>query len=374
VIPILDLTRQYQAIKPDLDAAIAGVLESGTFINGPNVSAFESEIASYTGTSHGVGVNSGTDALHLALRALDIGPGDEVITTPFSFIATTEAIGMVGATPVFADIDPMTYTIDPAAIEAAITPHTCAIVPVHLYGLPAAMDAIVELAQRHGLAIVEDCAQSIGAAIGDRRTGSIGTIGAFSFFPSKNLGAYGDGGMVVTNDANLATRVRRLRAHGAAVKYYHDELGVNSRLDELQAAILRVKLRHLDAWIEARQAAAERYDSMLEALPGIEAPIVPQGMRHVYHQYTVRLPGDRDRTAKELRERGVQTMVYYPVPLHLQPVHAALGLGDGSFPHSERAAREVLSLPMFPELRPDESKTVVEMLEQSTALQAPVSA
>jgi dTDP-4-amino-4,6-dideoxygalactose transaminase len=366
VIPILDLTRQLQEIRPEIDRAVDEVLTRGIFINGPNVAAFEAEIADYLGAPHAVGLNSGTDALHLALRALGIGPGDEVITTPFTFVATTEAIGMVGATPVFADIDPTTFNIDAAAVAAAVTPRTRAIIPVHLYGLPAPMDEIMTVARRHHLAVVEDCAQSIGATLGGVPTGTIGDIGAFSFFPSKNLGACGDGGLIVTRDADLARRIRNLRAHGAAVKYYHDELGVNSRLDELQAAILRVKLRHLDRWIERRRTLAAWYTVELGRNDGIVIPLgrPQQAVRHVYHQFTIRVKTGRDEIAAALRERGVQTMVYYPVPLHLQGVHANLGLREGAFPHAESAAREVLSLPMFPELRDTEIDRVVSSLER----------
>lgn len=364
MIPILDLTRQHQQLKLQIDRVVSDVMRAGTFINGPNVAAFEEELAAYVGVPHAVGLNSGTDALHLALRALDIGPGDEVVTTPFTFIATTEAIGMVGAKPVFADIDPQTFTIDPRAIEAAITPRTRAILPVHLYGLPADMDAIVSIARRHHLAIVEDCAQSIGATVDGRQTGSIGTIGAFSFFPSKNLGACGDGGMIVTRDRALADRVRHLRAHGAAVKYYHDELGVNSRLDELQAAILRVKLRYLDRWIERRRTIAAWYTVEFGRMPDMTVTPIPRGRSHVYHQFTARVGPERDAMARRLRERGVQTMIYYPVPLHLQRVHAELGLGEGSFPFSERAAAEVLSFPIFPELRDTEIDAVVSAVEE----------
>lgn len=358
VIPVLDLTRQYRAIAPQIDAAIAQVLAAGVFINGPNVSALEEEIARYVGSRYAVGLNSGTDALHLALRALDIGPGDEVITTPFSFAATSEVIGIVGATPVFADIDPATFNIDPAQVEAAVSPRTRAIIPVHLYGRPARMDAITALARRHHLAVVEDCAQSIGASVDGRRTGSLGTIGAFSFFPSKNLGAYGDGGMIVTDDSALAARIRGLRAHGAGVKYHHDELGLNSRLDELQAAVLRVKLRHLDGWIERRRAVAARYIDAFAGQQGLVLASLAPTMRHVYHQFTVRVPRDRDRLSRALRERDIQTMIYYPVPLHLQPVHAGLRLRPGAYEHAERAAGEVLSLPIFPEIRDDEIEAV----------------
>jgi dTDP-4-amino-4,6-dideoxygalactose transaminase len=360
-IPILDLTRQYRSIREEMDRAVLGVLAAGSYVNGPNVRAFEEELAAYCGTAEAVALNSGTDALHLSLRALGIGPGDEVITTPFTFVATTEAIGIVGATPVFVDIDPATFAMEASALEAAITPRTRAILPVHLYGLTAAMDEIAEVAARHALPVVEDCAQAIGASSRGRPAGSMGTVGCLSFFPSKNLGAYGDGGAIVTDDADLAAHVRRLRAHGAAVKYYHDELGVNSRLDELQAAILRVKLPRLDGWIERRRAVAARYSAECARLAiGIQA--VSPEERHAYHQFTIRV-SDRDAVVRRLGECGIQAMVYYPVPLHLQPVHALLGLKAGSFPHAERAAAEVLSLPMFPELEEAEIDRVLSALE-----------
>lgn len=358
MIPILDLKQQYNELREPMLRAIEDVLENGAFINGPNVKALEREVAAYLGAAHGVGLNSGTDALHLALRALDIGPGDEVITTPFTFVATTEAIGIVGATPVFVDIDPATYNMDPQLIEAVITPRTRAILPVHLYGAPAPMGAIMEIARKHDLYVIEDCAQAIGATIDGRFVGTIGDIGAFSFFPSKNLGAYGDGGMLVTNDESLALRARSLRGHGGRIKYYHEELGVNSRLDELQAAILRVKLPHLDEWISKRRAVAQRYTEALGDL-GVQLPVDARNARHVFHQYTIRVL-ERDRVQSELNAAGVQTMIYYPVPLHLQKVHAALGQGEGSFPESERAAREVLSIPMFPELNPQVQDRVIE--------------
>ena len=360
MIPILDLTEQYRALKREIDAAISGVLESGHYINGPNVNALEQEIAAFVGSDYAVALNSGTDALHLALRALDIGPGDEVITTPFTFVATTEAIGILVATPVFVDIDPETFNIDPAAIEAAITPRTQAIVPVHLYGKPAPMAEIMRIAQRHGLAVVEDCAQSIGAAIAERQTGTFGDAAAFSFFPSKNLGAYGDGGMLTTSRRDVAERVRALRGHGGRVKYHHEEIGVNSRLDELQAAILRTKLPHLNHWIEARRANARAYSAELERV--VDVPVEESGTRHVFHQYTIRVP-ERERVAASLKDQGVQTMVYYPVPLHLQKVHEPLGYSRGAFPHAETAAESVLSLPMFPELGAEQRDTVVRALE-----------
>jgi dTDP-4-amino-4,6-dideoxygalactose transaminase len=367
MIPILDLREQYHELKSEIARAVEEVFEGGHFINGPNVQALEGEIASYTGTQYAVGLNSGTDALHLALRALDIGPGDEVITTPFTFIATTEAIGIVGATPVFVDIDPVTFNIDPNLIEAAITPRTKAILPVHLYGHPAPMREIMAIAKKHKLAVVEDCAQSIGATIDGKKTGSFGDVGAFSFFPSKNLGAYGDGGMVATNRKDLADRMRSLRAHGGRVKYHHEELGVNSRLDELQAAILRVKLPHLDRWIERRRENARWYAQNLGGLT--QVPTETAGSYHVFHQYTIRVR-DRDRVQQQLKDAGVQTMVYYPVPLHLQEVHRGLGLREGTFPHAEAAAREVLSLPMFPELGAQAREAVRDALRAALATEA----
>jgi dTDP-4-amino-4,6-dideoxygalactose transaminase len=365
MIPVLDLRRQYKTIEDEIGSAVRDVFERGAFINGPNVAAFEEEVAAYLGAGFAVGLNSGTDALHLALRALDIGPGDEVITTPFTFVATSEAIGMVGATPVFADIDPRTYTLDPRAVEAAVTPRTRAILPVHLYGLPAPMQELMAIARRHGIAVVEDCAQSIGATFEGRATGTFGDVGCFSFFPSKNLGAYGDGGMAVTADPQIARRIRALRAHGATKKYYHEELGVNSRLDELQAAILRIKLRRLPQWNEARRRVAAAYTNAFSNVPGIQVPVEPPDSHAVYHQYTVGID-DRNATQTFLREGGVETMVYYPVPLHLQDVHRAMNLGEGSFPVSENAAQRVLSLPMFPEIEEAEIRTVVETLIAST--------
>lgn len=365
MIPILDLRRQYETIAPEINAAVRSVLAGGVFINGPNVAALEQEFATYVGADFGVGLNSGTDALHLALRALDIGPGDEVITTPFTFVATSEAIGMVGATPVFAEIDPHTYTIDPRAVEAAITPRTKAILPVHLYGLPADMRALVAIARRHHLALVEDCAQSVGATFEGKGTGTFGEIGCFSFFPSKNLGAYGDGGMLVTSDERLAQRVRMLRAHGAAKKYYHEELGLNSRLDELQAAILRVKLPWLSRWNEARRTIAAVYSEILGPVPSVQIPVEPPSSKCVYHQYTVAVD-DREECRRRLYEHGIETMVYYPVPLHLQRVHTSMHLRKGAFPVAEAAAERVLSLPIFPELRRDEARRVADVLVGAT--------
>jgi dTDP-4-amino-4,6-dideoxygalactose transaminase len=369
MIPILDLVAQYRSLKPQIDAAIEGVLESGSFIMGRNVELFEKEIASYLGVEHAIALNSGTDALHLGLRALGIGVGDEVITTPFTFVATTEAIGIVGARPVFVDIDPATFNIDAALIESAITPRTRAILPIHLYGNPAPLDEIAAIAKRHGLAVVEDCAQAIGADVGGRKVGTQSEIGCFSFFPSKNLGAYGDGGLVTTPDAKLAERLKALRTHGGRRKYYHDELGVNSRLDEIQAAILRVKLAHLDSWISARRSVAARYTSALRDNPALKVPVEQPARTHVYHQYTIRVR-DRDHVKEALANSGVQSMVYYPVPLHLQNVHKQLAAAQGSFPYSEQAAREVLSLPIFPELSAIAQNQVIEAVDSATKVES----
>lgn len=346
MIPILDLKIQYAALQNEINDAIQGVLASTQFVLGPAVKELEERVAAYCQCSHGVGVASGTDALRLSFAALDINPGDEVITTPFTFVATANTISHSGAKPVFVDINPETYNLDPAAVAAAVTPRTKAIVPVHLYGQPAEMDQIMKVAERHKLFVIEDCAQAIGARYKGRRLGSIGDVGSLSFFPSKNLGAYGDAGMVVTNDAALAGRIEVLRRQGGRKKYYHEVLGFNSRLDTLQAAILNVKLNHLDRWNEGRRAVAHRYNNLLSDSPVVTPYEVPEGY-HVYHQYTIRSPR-RDELAEHLKLHGVATMIYYPVPLHRQPLYAEMSGAD--FPHAEQAAQEVLSLPIYPEL------------------------
>jgi dTDP-4-amino-4,6-dideoxygalactose transaminase len=353
-IPILDLQAQYQAHRAEIDAAILGVVASGQFVLGPNVRALEKEIAEYVGCRHAVGVASGTDALQLAMVALGVGPGDEVITTPFTFIATASTISHTGAIPVFVDIDPRTFNMAPESVEAAITPRTKAILPVHLFGQMVEMGPILEVADRHGLRVIEDAAQAIGAEENGRRAGSVGDIGCFSFYPTKNLGAYGDGGMVTTNDAELADKVDVLRRQGSKTKYFNEVLGFNSRLDEIQAALLRVKLKYLDEWAEERRLVAQRYN---ELLSGVETPYERPGVRHVYHQYTIRTPR-RDELRAHLRDRGIGTMIYYPVSLHRLPVYAGLGYGEGSLPESERAAEEVLSLPMYAELREEHIRAV----------------
>jgi dTDP-4-amino-4,6-dideoxygalactose transaminase len=357
-VPFVDLRRQYHAIKAELDPAIAKVLDSGRFILGPNVAALEAEMATYCGVGHAVGVGSGTDALRLALQALEIGPGDEVITTPFTFVASAETISQVGARAVFADIDPATMTLDPAAIARRITPRTRAIVVVHLYGHPADMAALMQLARAHRLRVVEDAAQAIGAECRGQRVGSIGDVGCFSFFPTKNLGAYGDGGMVTTDDAVLADRVRMLRQHGSRQKYVHELDGWCSRLDELQAAVLRVKLRHLEDWTAERRGLASRYRQRLGALP-LTVPGERAENRAVYHLFTIR-SRQRDELRKHLGGHGIDTAVHYPTPLHLQPVFRREPRGD--LPESERASQEVLSLPLFPEMTAEEQTAVVDAI------------
>lgn len=357
MIPVLDLKIQYQAIREEIDVAVHEVLDSGHFVLGPNVSALEQELAEFCACAHGVGMASGTDALRLAIDVLDIGPGDEVITTPFTFVASASTISRAGASPVFVDIDPRTFNLDPVLVERAITERTKAILAVHLFGQLANMGALVELALRYNLPLIEDSAQAIGATYNGRPACSFGAIGCLSFYPTKNLGAYGDGGMAVTCDDEMAGRLDVLRRQGGRVKYYHERLGYNSRLDELQAAILRVKLRHLPQWIAERREAAARYNQLLAGLP-IVTPYEAPGMCHVYHQYTIRAPR-RDELRVCLKDQGIGTMIYYPLPLHLQKLYANLDLGEGTFPHAEQAAREVLSLPMYPELTGEQIGEVV---------------
>lgn len=346
-IPLLDLEPEIERHADEFRAAMNRVMDSGQFILGPEVEAFEEEAAEYLGTEHSVGVNSGTDALVIALRALGVGEGDEVITTPFTFFATAESIGIVGAEPVFVDIDPESLNLDPDRIEEAVTGRTKAILPVHLFGRPAEMDEINEIAERHDLKILEDCAQSFGAAYDSQQAGSLGDAGAYSFFPSKNLGSFGDGGLIATDDDDVAETARMLRAHGGKNKYHNEMLGYNSRLDALQAAVLRVKLGYIDRQNRDRRAAAARYGEMLNDVPGVTGPKLTEG--HVFHQYTVRVAdGRRDEIRESLDDRGVSTAVYYPVPCHQLPV-----FDDRDFPSlrvSEEAAREVLSLPMWPDL------------------------
>ncbi len=360
-VPVLDLKAQFATIEEEIQTAIDNVLQRQHFILGPEVEKLEQEIANYCGCRFGVGVASGTDALILGLRACGIGPGDEVIVPSFTFIATADTVSLVGATPVFADIDPDTFNIGPRQIEQRITPRTKAIIPVHLYGQAADMGPILALAKANNLKVLEDSAQAIGATYREHRVNSFGNVGCISFFPSKNLGAYGDGGMVVTDSEEFYTHLRSLRSHGSRKKYFSEEQGWNSRLDELQAAILRVKLRHLDGWIRQRQAAAGRYDRLMKDLPGVITPKRSGFGSHVFHQYTIRVP-QRDQVQQDLAARGVSTMIYYPVPIHLQPVYAHLGYRRGDLPVTEQACEQVLSLPMFPELLEEQSEYVAEAL------------
>jgi dTDP-4-amino-4,6-dideoxygalactose transaminase len=371
MIPILDLSKQYEKIQKEVEKKVIDVMRSGKYILGENVKSLEEEIANLCDSKRAVALNSGTDALHLALRALDIGVGDEVITVAFTFVATTEAIGIVGATPVFVDIDPYTYNINVKEIEKKITPRTKAIMPVHLYGQPVDMDLIVEIAQKHNLFVIEDCCQAIGAEYKGRRVGSIGDVGCFSFFPTKNLGAFGDGGMVTTNSNFIADRMIALRNHGGAVRYYHEEIGVNSRLDEIQAAVLRVKLPYLREWNKKRKEAATRYNELLKDVDDIVTPRELENTSCIYHQYTIQVP-NRDDVHKYLQENGVGAMIYYPVPLHFQKVHEHLGGKEGDLPVTEDLTKKVISLPMFPEITIEQQKTVVDTLKKAIKMSSAV--
>ncbi len=348
MIPFVDLKAQYASIQGEVKAAIESVLQSCQFTLGDEVAAFEKEFAAYCQARHGIGVNTGTSALHLALLAAGVGSGDEVITVPFTFVATVSAIHYTGAKPVFVDIDPRTFTMDVTAIEAAITPRTRALIPVHLYGQPADMDPIAAIARRHKLVVIEDACQAHGAEYRGRRAGSLGDMGCFSFYPGKNLGAYGEGGMVVTDNADYARTIRMLRDWGAEKKYQHVLKGYNYRMEGIQGAVLRIKLRHLEAWTEARRAAAAHYDRLLRG-SAVQIPHAMPYARHVYHIYAIRT-GQRQGLQEALLAQGIQTGIHYPLPVHLLPAFADLGYGAGRFPASERAALEVLSLPMFPEL------------------------
>jgi dTDP-4-amino-4,6-dideoxygalactose transaminase len=357
-IPLLDLQAQYIPIRDEIRAALDRVLDSQRFILGPEVEALEREIAAYCRSAHAVGVSSGTDALLVALMAIDIRPGDEVITSPYSFFASAGAIARLGATPVFAEIDPKTFNIDPARIEARVSPRTRAIMPVHLFGQMADMSAIMEIATRRKLFVIEDAAQAIGAERDGRRAGAIGDLGCFSFYPSKNLGAFGDGGMVTTNDAGLAARVRMLRAHGSRDKYYNEILGGNFRLDAVQAAVLRVKLKYLDGWTEGRRRNAAFYRDRFAGARSIELPFEVPDSRHIYNQFVIRSK-DRNGVMSRLKEQRIGCEVYYPVPLPLQGCFKELGCREGDFPFSEAASKESLALPIYPELTPEMLDRVV---------------
>jgi dTDP-4-amino-4,6-dideoxygalactose transaminase len=362
-VPLVNLEVQYSTIREEIREAVERVLASQRFILGREGAALEEEIAKFCGVAHGIGVASGTDALTLSLRACGVHAGDDVILPPLTFVATGSAISAIGARPVFADIRPDTYTLDPSDLERRITPRTRAIIAVHLYGLSADMDPIMEFARAHHVPVIEDNAQAIGGKYKGRRTGSLGDIACLSFYPTKNLGACGDAGMILTNSAELAARLRTLRNHGQTAQYFSSEPGWNSRLDEIQAAILRVKLRHLADWQSARQAHAAEYAKLLLVIPGIAPPLVPEGYEHVFHLYTVRVE-KRDAVQRFLSERGIGSGVYYPVPLHLQTLYAQLGHKSGDFPHAEHAAQEVLSLPVFPELRADQVQRVAETIAE----------
>ncbi len=350
-VPYLDLKAQYRSIKPEIDAAVRGVLESGQFVLGPEVAAFEQEFAAYCSTAECVALNSGTSALHLALLAAGIGAGDEVITTPFTFVASVAAILYAGARPVLVDIEPRSFTLDPAKIESAITPRTKALLPVHLYGQPADMDRIMQIGRRHGLIVIEDAAQAHGAKYKGRTVGSIGDMACFSFYPGKNLGAYGEAGAITTSNPDFARTIRMLRDWGQDRKYHHLLRGYNYRMEGFQGAVLRVKLRHLEQWTESRRALVRQYNELL-ADCDLETPAEMPWARHVYHVYTVRAK-QRDHLEAALNDDGIQTGIHYPVPVHLQPAYADLGYGPGAFPEAEAAAAQVLSLPLYPELSPE---------------------
>jgi dTDP-4-amino-4,6-dideoxygalactose transaminase len=390
-VPLLDLKAQYAGIRDEIREAIDRVADSQHFILGPEVEALEREVAAYSQCEYGIGVSSGTDALLVALMAIGIKPGDEVITTPYTFFATAGAVSRLNARPVFVDIDPLTYNLEPKAIEAAITERTRAIIPVHLYGQMADMTPIMEVARRHNLIVIEDAAQAIGSEYEGRRAGTIGDMACFSFFPSKNLGGFGDGGMVTTNSAELAQQVKLLRNHGYAPKYYNKVVGGNFRLDAIQAAVLRIKLKHLDDWTRRRQENAATYrrlfqeaelsipphlaglerdavdgeaTSPLAEMSGVVLPFEAANMRHIYNQFIIR-SGQRDALLAHLKERKIGTEVYYPVPMHVQECFADLGYHAGDFPHSERAARETLALPIYPELTESMMRTVVDAIAEA---------
>jgi dTDP-4-amino-4,6-dideoxygalactose transaminase len=363
MIPFLDLKAQYASIKDELDAAVLRVLASTQYVLGDEVASFEQEFAAYCGTKHAVAVNTGTSALHLALLAAGVGPGDEVITVPFTFVATASAICYTGALPVFVDVEPATLTMDPEKLEAAITPRTKAIMPVHLYGQMADMDAIKAIADPHGLPVIEDACQAHGAEYKGRRAGSIGAIGCFSFYPGKNLGACGEGGIAVTDSDEHAKMMRMQRDWGQEQRYHHTLKGFNYRMDGIQGAILRVKLRRLEDWTEARRAYAARYSTLLHHMSHVTPPLEAPNRRHVYHVYAIRSP-DRDHLQRALQAEGIQTGLHYPIPVHLQKAHADLGHRPGDFPVSESAAGEVLSLPIYPEMTVRQIEQVAAALEQ----------
>ncbi len=361
-IPLVDLKAQYQAIKPDIDAAIKRILDNTSFVMGKEAIAFETAFSDYMQVKHTIGVGNGTEALYLAMLALGIGPGDEVITTPHTFIATVEPIVQLGATPVFIDIDPVTYNIDPTLIEAAITDNTKAIIPVHLYGQSADMPAIKAIADKHNLPIIEDAAQAHGGEYDGQRMGHWGVTTCFSFYPGKNLGAYGEAGAIITNDDDMAEKLRLLRDHGSQSKYEHVVIGYNVRIDAIQAAILAVKLNYIEEWTELRRQHAAAYNRALAGIPGIVTPAEDKNVRHVYHLYVIRVPGDREKMLNYLHEKGIGAGLHYPTPLHLQPALSFLGHKEGDFPHAEAVASSIISLPMYPELKPEYIDSIAETL------------
>lgn len=366
-VPLLDLKEQNESLRPEIEAALGRVLDTNSFILGGEVAELERELADYCGVKHAIACASGSDALLLAMMAYDIGPGDEVITTPYSFFATVSAITRLGAMPVFVDIDPETYNIDITQIEAAITDRTKAIQPVHLYGQCADMTALNAIAEKYGIPVIEDAAQAIGAEEKGRRAGAMSAVGCFSFYPSKNLGGMGDGGFMTTNDDDIADKLRALRVHGSKERYYHKWVGLNSRLDGFQGAVLRVKLPHLDRWSDKRKANADQYRKLFENAGLSEQVILPSersGCRHIYNQFVVRIPEVRDSVRAFLTERGIGTDIYYPVPLHLQECFLYLGYASGDLPESERAAAETLALPIYPELHPEQIEYVVTSISE----------
>lgn len=362
MIPMVDLKEQFESIKAEVHEAAEEIFSSTRYVLGPHVSELEQKIASYTGTNYAIGVASGTDALYLALKASGVGPGDEVITTPFTFFATVEAILYCQAKPVFVDIEDKTFNIDPSRIEGSITEKTKAIVPVHLYGYPCNMQEIMGIAQKHNIAVIEDAAQSFGADINGQKTGGFGKAGCFSFYPSKNLGCYGDGGMIVTSDSSLNDDIRALRNHGSSQTYVHDRIGVNSRLDEIQAGILLIKFKRIDEYNNRRRKNAALYNELLKGV--VRCPSEKEGYRHVYHQYTIRC-SVRDDLQDILRKEDISSVIYYPIPMHLQEAVRSLGYTEGDFPVAEKAAREVLSLPMYPELKKEDIERICTVIREN---------
>ena len=361
-VPFVDLGAQYARLRGEMTQVLLEVAESTAYTLGPRVAAFEEAFAAYTGARHAIGVNSGTSALHLALLGAGVGPGDEVITVPMTFIATSWAISYVGATPVFVDVDPATYTLDPAQVEKRLTPRTKALLPVHLYGQPADLGPLTEISARHGIPLIEDAAQAHGARYRGQGVGTFGLCGCFSFYPGKNLGAYGEAGAVVTDDDRIATRLRALRDHAQSQRYHHDEIGFNYRMEGMQGAVLGIKLKYLEEWTEARRRLAQRYRNLLAGLP-IQLPAEAADRRHVWHLFVILHP-ERDRIRRELEARGIATGLHYPIPLHLQKAYRHLGHGPGAFPMAERIGRECLSLPLFPEMTNQQQDRVVEALHE----------